>query len=235
MSSPRSIKMKRVVAAVLFGLVLIQVIPSLAEVINGAPQSDTAVSPEPLVTITPEPSTPSETPIMAPSSSPSPQPRATVIYSEAETATPAPTYAQSQEIRIRMPAKFPVDPRATSVNISPIAIMGGETLLVCMNSDNAILQLAGANEDLLIGGNGTKSLRISGDGGAVNALLNAGRGVRLVATSKINGAIVTTRAATLTAPSIEADLCDGATNFFRSSISAMGLGMDTVKNPVLVK
>jgi hypothetical protein len=36
----------------------------------------------------------------------------------------------------------------------------------------------------------------------------------------------------MTAPSIDSDLCAGAEKVFRSSISAMGLGMNTVKNPV---
>jgi len=168
----------------------------------------------------------------APSASASPQPTSSIIYSDSETATPAPTYAPTQDVKIRIPSKFPVDPRATSVSISPIAISGGEILLVCMSVDNAILQLAGADKDLLIEGNGTKNLRVSGDGAAVNALLNAGRGLRLVATAKINGAVVTTRAASMTAASIDSDLCAGAEKVFRSSISAMGLGMNTVKNPV---
>jgi hypothetical protein len=104
-----------------------------------------------------------------------------------------------------------------------------------MSVDNAVLQISGNNTDLLIEGNGTKSVRVSGDGAAVNALLNTGRGVRLVATAKINGATVTTRAASLTAPSVEADLCSGAVNVFRSSISAMGLGLNNVKTPVRIK
>ncbi len=85
---------------------------------------------------------------------------------------------------------------------------------------------------MFIAGNGTKNLRVSGAGAAVNALLNAGRGLRLVATTKLNGAVVTTRAASMTAASIDSDLCAGAEKVFRSSISAMGLGMNTVKNPV---
>ena len=226
---------KRVAAAALFGLVLVQVIPALAEVINGQSQSESAPSPTPLATVSPEATS---TPVGAtpsPSSSAAPQPTASISYSDIETATPAPTYAPSQVMRIRIPAKFPVDPRATSIHISPIAITGGETLLVCMSVDNAILQISGSNPDLLVEGNGTKSLRISGEGAAVNALLNAGRGLRLVATAKINGAVVSTRAATLTAPSVETELCSGAVNVFRSSISAMGLGMDTVKAPVPIK
>lgn len=226
---------KRVAAAALFGLVLVQVIPALAEVINGQSQSESAPSPTPLATVSPEATSAPDEATPSPSSSAAPQPTASISYSDIETATPAPTYAPSQVMRIRIPAKFPVDPRATSIHISPIAITGGETLLVCMSVDNAILQLSGSNPDLLVEGNGTKSLRISGEGAAVNALLNAGRGLRLVATAKINGAVVTTRAATLTAPSVETELCSGAVNVFRSSISAMGLGMDTVKAPVPIK
>jgi hypothetical protein len=226
---------KRVAAAALFGLVLVQVIPALAEVISGQSQSESAPTPTPLVTVTPDATSAPDGATPSPTSTAAPQPSASISYPEIETATPAPTYAESQEIRIRIPAKFPVDPRATSVHISPIAITGGETLLVCISVDNAILQISGNNPDLLVEGNGTKSVRVSGEGELVNALLNAGRGLRLVATGKINGAVVTTRAASLTAPSVEADLCSGAVNVFRSSISAMGLGMDTVKAPVPIK
>jgi hypothetical protein len=226
---------KRVAAAALFGLVLVQVIPSLADVINGQNQSESAPSPTPLVTVSPEPTVAADQTSASPTTTAAPQPTASISYPDIETATPAPTYAPSQEIRIRIPAKFPVDPRATSVHISPISITGGETLLICMSVDNAVLQISGSNPDLLVEGNGTKSVRVSGDGAAVNALLNSGRGLRLVATSKINGAVVTTRAASLTAPSVEADLCSGAVNVFRSSISAMGLGLNTVKVPVPIK
>lgn len=227
---------KRVAAAALFGLVLVQVIPAIGDVINGTQESETATV-QPTVEAAPT-AEPSQSPVdSAPTASatPAPQPTATIEYSEIDTATPAPTYAPSQTLRIRIPAKFPVDPRATSVNISPIAISGGETLLICMSVDNAILQLSGSDPDLLVEGNGSKSLRISGDGAAVNALLNAGRGLRLVATAKINGAVVTTRAASLTAPSVEKELCSGAKNTFSSVISAMGLGMNTVKVPVPIK
>ena len=226
---------KRVAAAALFGLVLVQVIPALAEVINGQSQSESAPTPTPLVTVSPDATPAPDGATPAPSSSATPAPTASISYPDSETATPAPTYAPTQVMRIRIPAKFPVDPRATSVLISPIAITGGETLLVCMSVDNAILQISGNNPELLVEGNGTKSVRVSGDGALVNALLNAGRGLRVVTTGKINGAVVTTRAASLTAPSVETDLCSGAVNVFRSSISAMGLGMDTVKAPVPIK
>lgn len=232
MSSTRSILVKRVAAAALFGLVLVQVIPALAEVITGQSQSESAQSPEPVVTVSPQASATPDGATPSPSASAAPQPTASIVYSDVETATASPTYAPTQELRIRIPAKFPVDPRATSVHISPIAVTGGEILLVCLSVDNAILKISGSDPDLLVEGNGTKSVRVSGDGAAVNALLNSGRGLRLVATSKINGAVVTTRAASLTAPSTEPDLCSGAENTVRSSISAMGLGMDTVKAPV---
>lgn len=233
MSSRRSLALKRVAAAAFLAIFAVQVLPSLADVITGGSQENNQSAPSPMATVNAEAPTPTASPNdAAPSASASPQPTSTIIYSDSETATPAPTYAPSQDVKIRIPSKFPVDPRATSVSISPIAISGGEILLVCMSVDNAILQLAGADKDLLIEGNGTKNLRVSGDGAAVNALLNAGRGLRLVATAKINGAVVTTRAASMTAASIDSDLCAGAEKVFRSSISAMGLGMNTVKNPV---
>jgi hypothetical protein len=233
MSSRRTIVVKRVAAAAFLAIFAVQVLPSLADVITGGSQEVNQSEPTPMASVSTETPAPTSSPdAVDPSASASPPPTASIIYSDLETATPAPTYAPSQNVKIRIPSKFPVDPRATSVSISPIAISGGEILLVCMNVDNAILQLAGGDKDLLIEGNGTKSLRISGDGAAVNALLNAGRGLRLVATAKINGAVVTTRAASMTAPSTDSDLCAGAEKVFRSSISAMGLGMNTVKNSV---
>jgi hypothetical protein len=233
MSSRRSLVVKRVAAATFLGLFAVQVLPSLADVITGGSQEVNQSEPTPMARVNPETPAPTTSPeAVAPSPSASPQPTASIIYSDSETATPAPTYAPTQDVKIRIPSKFPVDPRATSVHISPIAISGGEILLVCMSVDNAILQLAGSDKDLLVEGNGTKSLRISGERAAVNALLNAGRGLRLVATAKINGAVVTTRAASMTAASVDSGLCAGAEKVYKSSISAMGLGMNTVKNPV---
>ena len=236
MSSRRSLVVKRIAAAIFLAIFAVQVLPSLADVITGGSQEVSQSEPTPMASASVDAPAPTTSPdAVEPSPSASPQPTASITYLDSETATPAPTYAPTQAVKIRIPAKFPVDPRATSVSISPIAISGGEILLVCMSADNAILQLAGGDKDLLIEGNGTKSLRISGDGAAVNALLNAGRGLRLVATAKINGAVVTTRAASMTAPSVETELCSGAVNVFRSTISAMGLGMDTVKAPVPIK
>lgn len=107
---------KRVAAAALFSLVLVQVIPSLADVINGGGQSESAPTPTPLATVSAEPSISSDGSTPSPSISAAPQPTASISYPDLETATPAPTYAPSQELRIRIPAKFPVDPRATSVH-----------------------------------------------------------------------------------------------------------------------
>jgi len=233
MSSRRSILVKRVAAAALLTLFAVQVLPSLADVITGGSQELSQSEPTPMASVSADAPAPTTSPdAVAPSASASPAPTATIIYSDSETATPAPTYAPTQDVKIRVPSKFPVDPRATSVHISPIAISGAEILLVCMSVDNAILQLSGGDNQLLVEGNGTKNLRISGDGAAVNALLNSGRGLRLVANAKINEAVVTTRAASMTAASVDSELCSGAEKVFRSSISAMGLGMNTVKNPV---
>lgn len=233
MSTRRSLLLKRMAAAMLLTLFAIQVIPSIADVITGSPQenSEEVATSSPTASASVEDSaTPTDTP--SPTASDSANPSATITYPGSETATPEPTYAPTQDVKIRIPSKFPVDPRATSVNISPIAISGGEILLVCMSVDNAVLKLSGRNSDLLIEGDNSKSLRISGDGAAVNALLNAGRGVRLVAGARISGAIITTRAASMTSPSVQAEFCSGAEKVSKSSISAMGLGLNTVKNPV---
>ena len=236
MSTQRSLLLKRIAAAVLLTLFAIQVIPSIADVITGSPQenSEEVATPAPIAS-SPEEALATSTDSSSPSISDTPNPTASITYPNSETATPEPTYATTQDVKIRIPSKFPVDPRATSVNISPIAISGGEILLVCMSVDNAVLKLAGSNGDLLVEGDNSKNLRISGDGAAVNALLNAGRGIRLIATARINGAVITTRAASMTAPSVQVDFCAGAEKVSKSSISAMGLGLNTVKNPVGIR
>jgi len=235
MSTQRSLLLKRIAAAVLLTLFAIQVIPSIADVITGSPQenSEEVATPAPIAS-SPEEALATSTDSTS-SISDTPNPSASITYPNSETATPEPTYTTTQDVKIRIPSKFPVDPRATSVNISPIAISGGEILLVCMSVDNAVLKLAGSNGDLLVEGDNSKNLRISGDGAAVNALLNAGRGIRLIATARINGAVITTRAASMTAPSVQVDFCAGAEKVSKSSISAMGLGLNTVKNPVGIR
>lgn len=238
MSTGRSITIKRVAAAALLAIALVQAIPSLADVITGSTQESSELALTPTPSDSPSAVAPQEdgaTSSPSPSPSVTPSAQATIIYLESESATPAPTYAKTQNVKIRIPAKFPVDPRATSLHISPISISGGDVLLVCMSVDNATLQLQASDDSLLVEGNGSKTLRISGDGAAVNQLLNSGRGLRLIATSRINGAVVTTRAASLTAPSVDSELCAGAERLFTSVISGMGLGLNVIKNPVSIK
>ena len=221
----------------MFGLVLIQVGPSLADVLNPNPDP----SPTPVASSAPaETASASPTPSAtdAPSASPSasPQPSGSYTYiSASDSPTPEPTLAELQDVVLRTPSKFPVDPRATSVQISPLSVYSSGDVLVCISTTGSHFWLTNQSSTVLSSGNGTRFLALSGTASDVNALLNSGQGLRVGGNPRIQGAVIYARAAAVTRPTLNLDLCGEATVTAHSSVSALGLGMNTVKNPVPIK
>lgn len=227
---------KRVIALALFALALIQVLPSLADVLNITPDPAPSVSASPSPTESPiagESPSPSDSVVQSPTS----QPTATVIYkspSPSDTATPEPDFADDQKIILRAPSKLLVDPRATSAYLSPVSVYSKSELLVCLDGHGATLTLTQGVGSALLSGNGSTRLRISGSQGELNQIFGAGHGVSLVAGQRISGKSISIRAVALTAPSLKEEFCTGATASTAVAITALGLGMDTVKNPVKI-
>ena len=227
--------MKRAIAAVAFGIVLVQVLPSLADVLTPDPSPTVSASPAPSVS-----DSPSASPVASPSGSstdsPAPVPSGSYTYlSATETPTAEPTISAEQNIVLRAPSKLPVDPRAISVHFSPLNIYSSDDVLVCISTSGARAQLMNQSESVLIKGNNSTSLILSGSAADVNTVLNAGQGLRIVATTRVQGSGVTARAANVTRSTLNSDLCSEASKSVHTSVVALGLGMNTVKNPVGIK
>lgn len=234
---PRKIFLiKRLIAALALGFAFIQVLPTLADVLNPTPDPTVVASPA----VTPAPSvspTDSPAPSASTTSSASPAPTASITYlhpTGSDSPTPEPTLADIQDVILRMPSTFPVDPRATSVHISPISVYGSEVVLVCINS-GATINLMNSSSSVSVSGNGSHALLLSGDAADVNTVLNSGQGLRVGSTSRIQGSAIYIRAASVTKQTLNHDLCAEATKSASASVIALGLGMNTVKNPVPIK
>jgi hypothetical protein len=230
---------KRAVAALMFAIVAVQVAPSIADVLSGSGEPEASSSP----TATPAPSpTPDASTSAKPTSSPSPSapviPSASITYLESapsESATAQPALADDQDIFLRVPGNFPVDPRATSVRVSPLNVYSSGDVLLCLSTTGSRFWLSNTNDEVETIGNNTSQLIISGKAAAINTLLNSGQGLRVGGNPRVQGAVVTSRAAVVTKPTLKTDLCTQAPKVKSSAISALGLGMNTVKNPVPIK
>jgi hypothetical protein len=228
---------KRGIALVMFALVLIQVGPSLADVLNPTPDPTPTPVVSPIAQDSASPSTSpsaSDSPSAAPSASPQPSGSYTYL-SQSDSPTPEPTLADIQDVILRTPAKFPVDPRATSVQVSPVSVYSSGDVLVCISTTGSHFWLTNQNPSVLTVGNGTRFLALSGRASDVNAILNGGQGLRVGGNPRIQGAVIFSRAAAVTRPTLNLELCGEATITAHSTVTPLGLGMDTVKNSVPLK
>lgn len=230
---------KRAVAGVMFAIVAIQVAPSIADVLNGSPQPEVSSAPSTVPSASPSAEASSSA---IPDSSPSPSapvvPSASVTYLDAtssESPTAEPALADEQDIVLRVPQNFPVDPRATSVRISPFNVYSSGEVLLCLSTSGSRFWLSNSSEDVQAQGNNSSQLILSGKAASINSLLNSGQGLRVGGNPRVQGAVVTSRAAVVTKPTLNTELCSQAPKIVSSAISALGLGMNTVKNPVPIK
>ena len=225
----------------MFALVAIQVAPSIADVLNGNPAPESSASPDaaPAPSLTPEP-TSSVSASASPSPSPSSPavPSASITYLDnapSESATAEPALADEQDIVLRVPNNFPVDPRATSVRVSPLNVYSSGEVLLCLSTSGSRFWLSNTSDSIEMTGNSTAQLILSGKAAAINSLLNSGQGLRVGGNPRVQGAVVTSRAAVVTKPTLNTELCAQAPKTISSSINPLGLGMNTVKNPVPIK
>ena len=223
----------------MFAIVAVQVAPSIADVLSGSPEPETSASPTSAPSTSPSPEASASA---APDSSQSPSapaaPSASVTYLEtspSESATAEPALADEQDIVLRIPANFPVDPRATSVRVSPLNVYSSGEVLLCLSTSGSRFWLSNSSDAVEIIGNNTSQLILSGKAAALNSLLNSGQGLRVGGNPRVQGAVVTSRAAVVTKPTLNTELCKEAPKVTTSAINALGLGMNTVKNPVPIK
>jgi hypothetical protein len=230
---------KRAIAAVMFAIVAVQVAPSIADVLNGTPDPvpSNSASSAPVPSSISQPSE-SNSPTISSSPSAPAVPSASVTYlqtSPSESATAEPALADEQDIVLRVPGNFPVDPRATSVRVSPLNVYSNGEVLLCLTTSGSRFWLSNTSDEVESVGNNSAQLILSGKAAALNNLLNAGQGLRIGGNPRVQGVVVTARAAVVTKPTLNTELCKAAPKVVSSSISALGLGMNTVKNPVPIK
>ena len=223
----------------MFAIVAVQVAPSIAAVLSGNPEPETSASPTAAPSLSPSPeASSSATPESSQSPSSPAVPSASVTYLEStpsESPTAEPALADDQDIVLRVPQNFPVDPRATSVRISPLNVYSSGEVLLCLSTSGSRFWLSNSNEDVQAQGNNTSQLILSGKAAAINSVLNSGQGLRVGGNPRVQGVAVTSRAAVVTKPTLNTDLCKEAPKVTSSAINALGLGMNTVKNPVPIK
>jgi hypothetical protein len=129
----------------------------------------------------------------------------------------------------------PVDPRATSVRVSPINVYSSGEVLLCLSTSGSRFWLSNSSDEIETVGNNTAQLILSGKASAINSLLNSGQGLRVGGNPRVQGAVITSRAAVVTKPTLNTELCKEAPQVVSSAVNALGLGMNTVKNPVPIK
>ena len=168
----------------------------------------------------------------------------TYATSETETETTDPRFnvevADEQTITLRLPSVLRVDPRAVTAALPAISIAGEGTLLLCIRGEGLRFDLANkgfvddaTGDELIVDGDLTGSLRISGGLEQVTSLVNQAGGLRIWSTNRVvAGKDLTFAATALTGVSTEEQLCGGQANLRTLQIRPLGIGMETKKSDV---
>ena len=227
-------------------LIVTQVFPTLAENLTGG---DPTISDTSTAIISPEPNV-SDGAIEEESSEVAEDGENTEAVDASPSPTPSPTplppmATSSQEMLITLPGSLRVDPRATSVFMPQIQFVSNNALLVCIASSNLLFDLGSyrvsddrEEEYVLVKGDRTSFLLISGYPVFVNSLLNSQSGLRIYREGgAIGNHFALFRFVDLTKPAVEESLClDGnqANNRFLTMVP-LGLSQNISKAKVGLK
>ena len=150
-----------------------------------------------------------------------------------EAADPQP------RINFRAPAAVAVDPRARVAFLPQISMTGGGIGLLCVSSNAQIdIGAKGASDNndeggLLVIGDNSTFLRIAGPLGSINALINAGGGLKV---NNYQGRVTTSsvhfRYVELTGLDASAEFCAQSSNQRYLGFRALGLQLENVKTRV---
>ena len=207
------------------GLALIQMLPSLAEQLTPDPSIEA-----PLSTESPQPS-PDPTDSLTATSEPSPEPTAEITYLSSESPTAKAKVIAAPALFFRTPNSVQVDPRATFLRFNSVALGGAANILVCISSTSAAMTIQ-PNSGVLISGQGTRNLLISGNSDEVLSSLTLGTGLTFQGTSKISGSGIIFEVAALSKPAVDPLLCV-APQFSRFvAVTPLGIDLNIVKAPV---
>jgi len=171
----------------------------------------------------------------------------TYATSETETAnSDTPSEIQvvaDQGVALRIPAVIKVDPRSVTALLPAISMAGEETLLLCISGASLKFDLASkgfvddtSRDELIVDGDLTGDLRISGAYEQVSALVNGAGGLRVWSTNRVvAGKDAAFAAVVLTGVAVNKELCGSQATVRTLQIRALGLGLETKKSDVSLK
>jgi len=187
---------------------------------------------------------PPETTTATPLPSASPDPSMGALpdaLEDSTTAIPAEPLANQPRYKVRVPASLNVDPRAVMSTLPSISASGSEFTLICVSGANLRFDVAtrriadsAANDSLLLGGDLSSLLRISGKTSDALALLNSMGGLSAYSTkSGVAGKAMTLSFIAMGAPDISPEFCSASQNSAQLTFRALALevtkGVGTVK------
>ena len=171
---------------------------------------------------------------------------AVVSYATSETETvvnkPRVRASQVQSTSIKVPSAIKVDPRAVTALLPLIDLSGEGTLLACISGvgtrfDGARKGFADdlSDEDLLIEGDLTGSLRISGSSSRILGVVNGEGGLRIWSNSgRVVGKTFNFALVPVSDLTTEAELCDQG-NSRQIALETLGISLETKKGGVRLK
>ena len=239
----------RIAALTLAAYLLTLIAPTMADEMTppaGAPADAIAPldssSPTPEIGATPSPSGSEFSPPVPSGIDPAPLDSASPSPSPTK---PPPFALENQSMSIRVPAVLKADPRARSLFLPQMSVQNSGTLLVCISSASASLDVNSKNvndsavfDKETLTGDLTNSVRFVGSAAFVMSILNGDGGLRAFSTSRpVSGQNIFFRFVSLSEPSVNPELCnDGSVSNTRTvQISELGIDLDMKKGDVTLK
>jgi hypothetical protein len=237
----------------LVALFLSTVVPTMAQDLGSTPVTQQDPSTPTTPTGPTDPATPSDSAtVPAPSDSPSPAPSDSPSpvalpspLADSTTASPEPVHALKDQpiYTSHVPALVNVDPRAVQMALPSIAFSGSKYTLACISSDNLRFDILGKrvpdpspSESLLVAGDLSSQLRISGLNGDVANLINSIGGLTAYSTQGgIAGKSLYIRYVAMSGSATDLSFCAAAQSGSLTTFRALDLGISNAGGKVTLK
>jgi hypothetical protein len=207
------------------GVALSQMLPSLADQLT----PDASIQTDSITASTGPTPEVIDSPTVADSQSP--QPKAEITYLVGDSPTAKAKVIPAPSLFFRTPNSTQVDPRATFLRFNSVALGGAEAILVCIKSTNSVLTIA-PNSKILVLGQGSTDLLISGKMEDVLSTFSLGSGLTIQNSSRISGTGISFGVSALSKPSVDPKLCEAPQVSRVMTLTALGIDLNVVKTPV---
>lgn len=147
---------------------------------------------------------------------------------------------ENQQMFTRIPTDVPVDPRSRNYVFTSAVLNGPANILLCIEGmPSLVSRVSSINEnELLISGNGTRNLRISGSSWDIQNVISNDRGIQFTSmASLLTNETAIFRFIALDKPSISSKLCESASpeNIKILNFRALGINLEIKKGVVILK